>query len=196
MPVKKQRKRNRLPHFDYSSDNIYFITICTKQRVHFLGGIYNNTMCINKLGSIVHRQWEWLSRQYPYIKTHAFIVMPNHVHGIIEIDSKLIKPCAYNENPISDKISTSVRTGLDLSLPHLSLPPHVNPTQKILSLSHIIGAFKTTSSKIIHQQGLHYFSWHRSFHDHIIRNQSAYNRIYKYILMNPILWHRDRNNLG
>ncbi|MBT3817022.1 MAG: hypothetical protein HOE80_03170 [Candidatus Magasanikbacteria bacterium] len=175
MPVKKQRKINRLPHVDYSKNGLYFITICTQKRVHFLGGIYKDIMCVNRLGSVMYKQWEWLTTQYAYIISHAFIVMPNHVHGIIEINSELLCP--------------SVRTGHDLSL-HI---PMKYP--KIKSLSEIIGAFKTTSSKNIHKQGIHYFSWQRSFHDRIIRDTLEYNNIYKYIYMNPILWDRDRNNI-
>lgn len=166
------RKPNRLKNFDYSSHKYYFITICTNGKKKYFGDIHKNTMCINKLGAIVYRQWEWLAKQYSYIELHAFILMPNHVHGIIEI--------------IPERVEKRVVTGLDLSLP--------DQPQKILSLSHLVGAFKTTSSKLIHQTGFTQFGWQRSFYDHIIHTPETYNKIYHYIIDNPILWDRDRNN--
>lgn len=86
---------------------------------------------------------------------HHYVVMPNHVHLIIEIDR--------------------------LRIEHLSI--------KIKSLSSLIGAFKTTSSKIIHSIGFIDFAWKRSFHDHIIRHQKSYEDISNYIDANPDKWH-------
>lgn len=210
MSVKNKRKRNRLIKFDYASNGLYFVTICTNNREHLFGGVYNDFMCVNKVGSVVYRQWEWLFSQYSYIKNHGFVVMPNHVHGIIEIDRGLVDNEIENvniqlddlDNNSSDKSrvlnysAMSVGTGLDLSLPvqEENFTQERNQT-KIISLSNIVGAFKTTSSKIIHQQCLSRFAWQRSFHDHIIRNEKEYYQIYKYVQMNPVLWGRDRNNI-
>jgi len=83
------RKNNRLRGYDYSSDGLYFITICVKHRLKYLGGVWNAKMCVNRFGSIVWQQWNWLAKQYPYIILHEFVVMPNHVHGIVQIDSSL-----------------------------------------------------------------------------------------------------------
>ena len=69
------------------------------------------------------------------------------------------------------------------------------PLQKIKPLSELIGAFKTTSSKLIHQTGLNEFRWQRSFYDHIIRNESSLNNIRQYIRQNPLNWDTDKNNL-
>jgi putative transposase len=117
----------------------------------------NQIMQLNALGTIAHHQWYWLQKQYPYVVLHSFIVMPNHVHGILEIDSDLL----------SDK------------------------TIKIKSLSELIGAYKTTSSKQIHLAGKTNFSWQRSFHDHIIRNAISYERISNYIDTNAERWNAD-----
>lgn len=195
------RKPNRLPGYDYTRPGFYFVTICTKNRRHFFGGIHNGVMCINRLGSIAHRQWEWLEMQYDYVRTHTFVVMPNHVHGILEIGE-----------PTNIMNATSVGTGRDLSLPrhtykdvhHTSDENHAatfvtdhgdRPPQKIKSLSELIGAYKMTTSKIIHQIPFQSFSWQRSFYDVITKNQRAFNNIQKYIVMNPAMWNRDRNNI-
>jgi REP element-mobilizing transposase RayT len=122
----------------------------------------------NEYGKIAHLQWQWLFSQYPYIVSHAFIVMPNHVHGVIEIDA------------------SRVGTGRDLSLRDLSVQPI-----KIKPLSQLIGAYKTTSSAKIHLAGMPEFNWQRSFHDHIIRDEKAYLNIVNYIKNNPKKWAED-----
>jgi REP element-mobilizing transposase RayT len=166
----KKRKRNRLKNFDYSRDALYFVTPCIKGRIHYFGEVYNGKMITNKFGKIAENQWDWLAEQYPYVILHAFVVMPNHIHGIIEINrNHIVRPDRDN----------NVRTGRDLSL---------QPQPKIKPLPQLIGAYKTTVSKQIHLIGGKDFAWHRSFHDHIIRNDAAYYRISHYIEMNPQKW--------
>ncbi|WP_310284044.1 transposase, partial [Flavobacterium piscis] len=114
-------------------------------------------MNLNSYGKIVEEQIIWLQEQYLYVDIHNYIIMPNHLHLILEIDSLVIK-----DNSV-----------------------------KIKSLSSLIGAFKTTSSKFIHKKGFENFAWQRSFHDHIIRNTNAYDNIYTYIDLNPQKWHQD-----
>ncbi len=176
----RQRKLNRMPEFDYSSEGLYFITVCTKDRREYFGMVKNGKMVLNVYGRIVKQQWLWLAKQYSYVKLDEFIVMPNHIHGILVIE----------------EVGTGhdVGTGRDLSLHRdLSLQYH---QYKIKSLSELIGAFKTTSSKLIHRMGLAEFQWQRSFYDRIIRNQKELNNIRAYIHYNPIKWQRDRNNLN
>lgn len=179
----KNRKRNRLIGYDYSQDNLYFVTICVKGMKCCFGKIIANAvgtgrdlsvadsddqslpvpessqiMVLNEFGEIAKSRLLWLANQYPYALLHNFVVMPNHVHAIIEIDS----------SKVSDK------------------------SIKLKSLSSLIGAFKTTSSKIIHESGFLNFSWHRSFHDHIIRSDKSYLNISNYIDQNPEKWHSDK----
>jgi putative transposase len=168
----KNRKRNRMLGYDYSQNNLYFVTICVQDRICVFGNVgtgrdlslpinnLNHTIReinLNEFGNIAHKQWEWLAKQYSYVVLHSFIIMPNHVHAVIEIDSNLV---------------------LDQSI-------------KIKSLSELIGAYKTTSSKQIHLLGNDKFAWQRSFHDHIIRNDAAYERICNYIETNPEKWEKD-----
>lgn len=184
----KNRKRNRMIGFDYSSDNLYFITICVHDRLCCFGDVVSVTegtgrnlsvhhpenhhpenhhpeknysdkviMQLNKYGNIVKNQIDWLENQYSYVEIHNYVVMPNHVHLILEIDSKKVK----------DK------------------------DVKIKSVSSLIGALKTTSSKKIHEIGFLGFSWQRSFHDNIIRNEKAYQNISNYIDLNPYKWGAD-----
>lgn len=136
---------------------------------------HNNFLTLNlglsEYGKIAEKQWHWLGEQYPYIKLHEFVVMPNHIHGIIEINRSII----------------DVGTDRDLSLHH-DLSQH----QKIKSLSELMGAYKTTTSKKIHLIGNKTFAWQRSFHDHIIRDEKSFNRISNYISDNPLKWDLDQ----
>ena len=177
--IKKHKKSNRLHGYNYSQPGVYYITICTKHRKHYFGDIHNGIMCVNRLGAIAWRQWEWLGQQYNHIRLHAYVVMPNHIHGILEIIDQ-----------------TSVGTGRDLSLQRdldmhngMNIPERQN--NKIKSLSELIGAYKTTTSKLIHQIPFASFSWQRSFHDHIIKKERSLYTIREYIIQNPAMWEKD-----
>jgi len=160
--MRPTRKRNRLFGYDYSTDNAYFVTICVDKKICCFGYIGQSITdggvktILNNSGKIALKQWQWLGKQYPYVKLHSFVVMPNHIHGIIEIDQ--------------NKSDNSV---------------------KIKSLSELMGAYKTTSSKQIHLSGFPTFKWQKSFYDCIIRNDQAFFNIARYIENNPMNWHHD-----
>ena len=174
--MNKERKRNRLKDFDYSESGYYFITICTNDRVEIFGNIVDGKMLLNTCGKIIQKQWLWLSAQYDYIKLDQYVVMPNHIHGIIIIDKN-----GYGDNRCGDN-------------------PRIVPTDTIYNprknlLSKTICAFKTTSSKLIHRAGIPDFKWQRSFYDHIIRNEKSLLKIREYIINNPLKWEYDSENL-
>jgi len=162
----RKRKLNRLKEYDYSQDGCYFATICVRDKKEWFGKIETGRMVLNEYGEIIEQRWLWLRRQYPYVKLDEFVVMPNHFHGILVIDSNHI----------------IIGNGRDRSL------------QKIKPLSELIGAFKTTSSKLIHQSGLNVFRWQKSFYDHIIRNEKTLQKIREYIQNNPLKWDLDEYN--
>ena len=191
-----QRKRNRMLGFDYSTEAIYFITSNCKDRLHYFGEVENGEMILNKFGEIAKNQIEWLSEQYPYLKIHNSIIMPNHIHILMEIDRRRIDDGQINDGQIND--GQSVRTSRDLSvqLPESSSqsPESSLKSQKIKSISSLMGAYKTTTSKFIHLAGNPHFEWHRSFYDNIVRNQIAYSKIDQYITDNPKKWKKDLSN--
>ncbi len=82
-----ERKLIRLTGFDYSLSRYYFITICVKGHVHSFGSIENGKMRLSENGNIANKQWIWLKDQFPYIDLISYIIMPDHVHGIIHIDT-------------------------------------------------------------------------------------------------------------
>jgi REP element-mobilizing transposase RayT len=210
----KERKRNRKAGFDYSSQGIYFLTICCKDRIKHFGKIHNRKMELNVNGNILNGQIEWMEQQYPFFIIHNYIIMPNHLHILaeisrdrgesshsIEMDAARIDGNAIgttmNGDAIFDAmdgnaigatmngnaIGTQVRTGRDLSL---------RSPQKIKSISELIGALKTTSSKKIHLAGNLHFQWQRSFYDNIVKSENAYWTIYNYITQNPEKWEGDK----
>jgi len=164
----RERKLNRLRSYDYSQVGSYYLTICTKNKEEFFGGIRNGKMVLNKYGMIISQQWNWLFKQYLYINKDEYIIMPNHFHAVMQIHS--------------------YERGRDRSRPVPTI------TIKHKSLSELIGAFKTTSSKQIHNLGCNHFLWQRLFYDRIIRNECEYIAIRQYILDNPKNWLTDRNN--
>ena len=155
----KTRKRNRKKGFDYSSEQIYFVTICTNEKTHNFGYVEKDCMILNENGKIAEEQIHWLEGQYHYFSIHNAVVMPNHVHILFEIDVR-----------------------------------HMLPEGKIKSVSELIGAYKTTVSKMIHLSGNTTFKWQRSFHDHIVKDADKYENIYHYISDNPARWHQDVHN--
>ncbi len=153
------RKLNRLKEYDYSTGGYYFVTICALGKEHHFGRVENEKMIKNNYGNIVEKQWLWLHQSYQYVELDYYVVMPNHFHGIIIID-------------------TSLKTS----------------NVKTKSLSELIGAFKTTSSKSIHQADLKVFHWQKSFYDRIIRNEIELLKIRRYIENNPLKWEIEKNN--
>ncbi len=120
-----ERKPNRLGNYNYASDGFYFVTICVQDRKEYFGEIKNQKMVLNKYGNVVQDQWLWFAKQYQYVKLYEYIVMPDHVHGILQIENQI--------SPRVDEIEY--------------FPPELesNDTIKIKPLSELIGAFKTTS---------------------------------------------------
>lgn len=147
---KPVRKPTRIPNYDYSKDNYYFVTICTHEKKCIFGTVRE----IGRYGKIAADSIDTLSSHYSNVKIDKYVVMPNHIHMIVVIGC-------------NTEIS-------------------VNPT-----LSQIIGAYKSEVTRLIHQSALNVQIWQRSFHDHVIRNQRDYERIWNYIHTNPMRWDKD-----
>jgi putative transposase len=162
------RRSIRLSGYDYSQSGAYFITICVLNRQCLLGTIINNQIQLSPYGKIAETSWQWLSQAHDYIESDEWIIMPNHLHGIIFI-------------------SAGCRGG-----------SRTAPTgeRKIKPLGRLIGAFKTISTKQINfvrkTSGVPF--WQRNFYEHVIRDDHGLNRIREYITTNPLRWDLDREN--
>ena len=162
------RKSHRLPEYDYSNTGYYFVTICIRDRKCILGNITNDTVQLNDAGKIIEDMWQELPVRFLNIELGEFVVMPNHIHGIIMIMDQ-----------IKDVGATSGR-----------------PRTRSITLGSIMGYFKHQSAKrinILHNT-LGRSLWQRSFYDHVIRNDMDLLRVQEYISNNPLQWSLDEEN--
>ena len=169
---RRNRQSIRLRGYDYSRVGAYYITICVRNRQCLFGDVIDRNLQLNQAGLIIRSVWDNLPRLYDGIGLDAFIVMPNHVHGIVVIN----KPVgAIHESP--------------------SFAGPVAQRRRML-LSKIVGRFKMVSAKQINAlrgspgQPL----WQRNYYEHIIRDDGSLNRIRQYVSDNPAQWEFDREN--
>lgn len=158
------RKSTRLQGYDYSNEGLYFITICVNERKPILGIVKDWEMNLNDNGKIVLNCWYDLPNHYDNVILHDFCIMPNHIHGIIQLSNE--------------------RAGLKPA----------PTTKTIHPLSEIVRALKTFSSRKINErngtQGCPL--WQRNYYEHIIRSDSMYTTISDYIKENPKRWIYDQ----
>ena len=161
----------RLSFWNYSQSGYYYITICTKDRIFYFGEIIDDKMRLNEIGYIAKRFWRTIPRYYKYMKLDSFIVMPNHIHGIL-------------------KIVKSVETHNCASLQRQSCKNKFGPQSK--NISAAVRAFKSSVKKYANDSQID-FVWQSGFYDHVIRNKKELYNIRKYIKENPVKWQFDRN---
>ena len=178
-PTGQGRKRRsiRLQGYDYSQAGAYYITVCTRDRECLFGVIVNGRMQLSGAGQIIQSVWDDLPQFYEGIELDAFVIMPNHVHGVIVIRAAV---GAIHESPLRSKPSALVR---------------IMDRRRML-LSKIIGRFKMVTSKQINirrrTSGLPV--WQRNYYEHVIRDEESLRRIRQYIVDNPAQWEFDREN--
>jgi len=163
-------KSSRMKGWDYSNSDAYFITICTKNRIHFFGDINNGIMCLNEIGGLVYNDWLNIPNRNPNIQLGEFIVMPNHIHGLLILN-----------NDVETFRETSLRTNHSMS----KISPKPN------SISRIVRSYKSGIKNHLNKQKTE-FAWQTRFHEHIIRNSQSFSRISNYIRTNPNTWSTDK----
>ncbi|MGA2630174.1 MAG: transposase [Terriglobia bacterium] len=178
-PKAHHRRSIRLRGWDYARPGLYFVTVCTQGKEHVFGAVADGEMRLNEYGRNVAACWEELPRHYPRIRVDGFIVMPNHVHGIIEIldVGAGLKP------------APTVRNGIAGA----GLKPA--PTRGH-SVSEIVRAFKTFSARGVNRlrRTAGKPLWQRNYYEHIIRNELELAAIQEYIASNPVRWDTDPEN--
>ncbi|WP_299757204.1 transposase [uncultured Chloroflexus sp.] len=195
-PEKHHRRSIRLKGYDYSQAGAYFITIVTQDRACLFGEVVDGEMRLNDAGRMVWDEWDALPDRFPGLELDAFVVMPNHVHGIIVLTGSAtvgagLVPAPDGDMPAPD----GVRAGLVPA-------PNEATTRVAPTIGDIVGAFKsiTTVAYIrgVKQSGWPPFRgrvWQRNYYEHIIRNEESLNRIRQYIADNPLRWAFDRESL-
>lgn len=177
------RKSIRLKGWDYRNPGLYFITICCKDRQHHFGEIRDSIMGLSVPGCIAWHYWRQIPDHQSHIILDEFVVMPNHLHGIVGIESSNQK-----EKSVGTLHATSVQNDGSANNEMSKISPESG------SLSTIIRSYKSAITRWCNANGHEYFAWQSRFYDHIIRNEKSLNRIREYIFNNPLRWQQDREN--
>lgn len=183
------RRLLRLKDYDYAQAGAYYVTVVTQARVCLFGDVIGGEVRLNEAGSLVLRAWNDLPDHYANASLDAFVVMPNHVHGVIVLGDAL------------ERTERAEKTGLR---PAPTPTPMADPTSvpmntrpsKIHALPEIIRAFKSFSARRIneHRNKAGEQVWQRNYYEHVIRNERELNEIREYIICNPQNWECDDEN--
>ena len=215
----KNRQTIRLQGYNYSLPGAYFVTICVQHKRCLFGEIINGKMILNKIGEIIKTQWLSLPTRFSNITLDEFIIMPNHIHGIIiiapvpEINVGATLAVARNEIAVAKQTDNNVKQMgynnkratpvIKWAMPVIKrATTRVAPTDNLktnnFTIGQIIGAFKslcvTNYLKYIKNNLANMplnRLWQRNYYEHIIRNEIELNNIRQYIKNNPIKWQND-----
>ena len=181
----------RMAGWDYAAAGCYAVTICTRERGSYLGDVVKGEMHLSTMGEIVAEEWQRSAEVRPYVVLDVWVIMPNHLHGIIAIgekagDAAMPRPDDDAETPRDVGTVETPRRGV--STPQVPAPPRLQAG----SLGAIIGQFKSLCTKRIWAAKLGDFGWQTRFYDQIIRNEESLQRIRQYIHDNPLNWLVDK----
>lgn len=161
----------RLQDWDYSTTGWYSVTICTKEKKCYFGDVMSGKVVLSELGEIVYKEWMKIKEIRSGVDLDEFVIMPNHVHGIIVITNDHI-----------NNVETHGHASLQLN----------NIVKQ--NLSNIIRGLKGSITTKIRSSCNDQFAWQPRFYEHIIRNEKSLFQIRKYIQLNPLKWEIDKEN--
>jgi len=160
----------RLPGWDYAAAGWYFVTMCVKNRQPVFGQILGGEMQLSAIGEIAHQFLVEIPKHFSHAELDAFVVMPNHVHGIVVLGDNEEIPDLTSPGSDSKREFGPLRPG---------------------SLSKIIQAYKAAVTRQARRDGFPDFAWQERFYDHIISDDRSLENIRTYILGNPVIWEQD-----
>ena len=205
-PDRHHRRSIRLKEYDYAQAGLYFVTICTQDRARLFGQIVDDEMCLSDAGRMVQAVWEEMAHVYPGVAVDEYVVMPNHVHGIIELvgcdpDAEHNAPGGGGRGRPRGAAPTGESGSSSSSVGAGPCACPVTTGQTTLSLPGVVHRFKTLTTKRyadgVRQSGWHPFNgrlWQRNYYEHIVRNDASLERLRDYILANPSRWPFDQEN--
>ena len=178
----------RLQTWDYGWNASYFVTICTHKRIHFFGEIHNKIVELSEIGKIAHDFWIEIPNHFPFVELGEFVIMPNHVHGIITINKK-----HENVKTAGGAVETPKLGVSTIATPGVPIKPPTskkNDKWKSGTLGVILNQFKricTINARKINPR----FEWQERYYDPIIRDEIGYRNVTNYIKDNPFNWEKD-----
>lgn len=193
-----RRQTHRLQGYDYSSDGEYFITIDASDQVCYFGEVVDFKMKYSKIGQTAVDLWNEIPQKFPFVSLDEFIVMPNHIHGILVLNRSDAIHRVGNMNGVGNLNGESFSINAPAPVEKQSggfagkKSPMLNP----FSIPYIIRAYKAKCTYIINNvlQNEINFKWQARYYDEIVRIDIAKEKIRKYILENPEKWDTDKYN--
>jgi len=195
----KFQNKYRIPsarwrEWNYGDEGAYFITICTKQREHYFGEIENGQMQLSEIGKIARDEWLKSMKIRPdmNLDMECFVIMPNHIHGIVVIGKN-----EYNSGGDDGDYCRDAMHGVFTGNNEIEwfreielIPPanHFGPQSK--NLASIMRGFKSAVTTTARELNIS-FGWQTRFHDHVVRDDDEFRRIAFYIEQNPMNWEKD-----
>ena len=181
-PHKHHRRSIRLRGWDYRAAGHYFVTICSYQRQNTFGDVVDGQMVLSDLGKIIEAEWMKTAVIRHHITLDQFIIMPNHLHGILVFED----PTVGASGSLAQEPNTPSTDGRATGTPLQNA-----------SLGNVIGQFKSVVTKRFYksQNSKDIKIWQRGYYERIVRNERELNAIRQYILENPARWAEDRDNL-
>ena len=164
-PGLHRRRSIRLKGYDYAQSGAYFVTIVTQGRIPLFGEIMDGEMLFNVTGQSIADAWEWLATRYPHVALDGYVVMPNHLHGIVVI---------------ADTGRGGSRTA----------PTGRKPLGRLVAAFKTV----TTKQLNLVQGTPGQLLWQRNFYERVIRNEDEMDRVREYIIDNPMQWEIDAEN--
>ncbi|MFC2134394.1 transposase [Bacteroidota bacterium] len=161
----------RLEGWDYTNPWWYYVTICTKHHKEYFGEIINSKMVLNDIGKIAEEYWAGIPKHNSLIELDYFVVMPNHLHGILILND--------NCRDVARNVSTD------------NVYSEISPKKN--SISSVIRSYKSAVTRWAHMNGFPEFQWQPRFYDRIIRNDRELYQVRKYIEQNPLKWDIDKS---
>ncbi len=186
----------RLKEYDYSRPGGYFVTICVHNHRRLFGDVQEEEMILSPVGKIARRCWEETPEHFDNITLDEFVIMPNHMHGIIMINDG--DECDKNteRRDVQLNVSTDISpTKLNVST---SISSKLNRIKAISpkrgTLSVVVRTYKAAVTTMCRRNGYDNFKWQSRFYEHIIRDDEDLQDIRDCIINNPIKWFSDKEN--
>ena len=208
--MKKNRQSHRLQGYNYSQNGAYFITIVCQDRKHRFGEIVDGLMVLNDAGRMVQAVWNDIPNRFPMVQLGAFVIMPNHIHGIVVINDtagarprvrpKMNDDDGFDNDGFDDTTNDQLNCQLNDQFDNRTdtRPAPAGDIIERKTIGDIVCAFKsittyryTNGVKLKLVPPFRKRLWQRDYHDHIIRNESQYQGISRYIINNPRSWKED-----
>ncbi len=192
--IARNRHSIRLCEYDYSQAGAYFVTVCSWERECRFGNVEGGDIRLNRLGEIVRDEWLRTAEIRMEIELGEYVVMPNHLHGIILITDTVgahgVRPSEVEIDRIPKESTRRTEMG---QTPTGRTPCAPTMNRKPKSLGALIAGFKSSVTKRINilRDKPGGPMWQRNYYEHVIRDEADYRRIADYITHNPLRWTED-----